>query len=625
MTAPRWPGRSLALAALAAAALACTAGAARAAAERGAPPPDAFDYLYAEPNSGAASGGHVALRIGEHVHHFQQVEGGALRLFRVDAARFDHSYRALGNRTLTATHVVVGEDAAEELRWAFESYRQRQDADFDVLDERRRDRALLASFGGGDAWAIEASGYFAADEGAAAGAGYDATRAGLDALSRVAERIEAERGAGYLARRAGELAAAIAHLGGDAATLGPGVARRYTDLASEWLAVELLRAPAPLAPGSWVSLDAPGWTLDADDRAQLGAIASAIADAAVSLAGSSRPDRGFPMLVALARLEALERSVASGRWVLLDPSRGDEDVVPASEVRSNEAPLRRILAERGEDFRLAREALLAPESWDESRLSRLELAGAAWAALDDALRRGTPLPVPTTLQVPSRTAATRALPRPALAAEALHAAGDRAAWAEAEWLATLRQRYPYDLVTRNCVTELFTVLASVPLAAQVDPAGPLQFVPLAGSLAVQSAFAGSPSELRPSYRVRAIDALARCDGSALATGLRESSTVTARSYAPNDADPLFLFFTGEAAPVRPVLGAFNLALGVGGTVLGALAAPWDGGTLLRRGWEGVIFSVPELAFVSLRRGTIPFAPVSWESDLATLCETTPGS
>lgn len=588
--------------------------------------PSSFEFLYAEPNSGAASGGHVALAIGEHVYHFQQVEGGILRLFRIDAARFDHSYRALGNRTLTATNVPVGAAAAEELRWAFETYRQRQDADFDVLDELRRDRSLLERLGQGQgarAAALEASGYFAAEPTAGPADQAESVHAGLAAVRRVAERIEAEHGAEYLAGRSHELALAIESTAAQA--LGAGFARRHAALASEWLAIEVLRHPMPLAPASWVSLDAQDWLLGDDERARLREIADAVTEAAVALARSERGDRGFPLLVALARLEALERSIASGRLVLLDPARGDEPVVPAAEVRARRDALRRVAVERGEDFRLARAALLAPGSWDESRLSRLELAGAAWAGLAAALEHGAPLRVPTPLQVPSRIATPAALPTPMLAAPLYAAAGVRAAAAEEAWLASLRERYPYDLITRNCVTELFTVLASVPLETHVDPAGALRFVPLAASRAVESTYPLTQVETRPSYRSLALGALARCDGSPLAAGLRESSTITARSYDPNDADPLFLFFTDEVAPLRPVLGALNLAVGAGGVVAGAALAPWDGGTLARRGWEGVIFSVPELAFVSLRRGTIPFAPLGWESDLAALCAAEHGS
>ncbi|MBK7976630.1 MAG: hypothetical protein IPK07_26310 [Deltaproteobacteria bacterium] len=600
------------------------ARAAPAPAESGGAAPSFFEYLYAEPNSGAASGGHVAIRIGENVYHFQQVEGGILRLFRVDAARFDHSYRALGNRTLTVTRVAVPPGAAEELRWAFEGYRQRQDGEFGTLDERRRDLDLLRAWRltGGDhgVAAVAASGYFASGDAPpeeADGSEEKARRAGLEALRRVAARIEGELGAGYLARRSRELALTIESL--DEASLGEGIARRYTDLAAEWLAVELLADPPPLAAGSWVSLDVPEFALEARDRTRLRELADTVADAAVALAQSSRPDRGDPLLVALARLEALERSIASGRLVLLDPARGDEALVPTADVRASTGALRRILAERGDDFRYARDALFAPDSWDEGRLSRLELAGAAWADLAGALERGAPLRIPTPFQIPSRVAPARAYPKPALAPAVLAGAHERAARAEAAALARLRERYPYDLVTRNCVTELFAILATVPLEAHVDAAGALHFVPLAASHAVADTYPGSRAEVRPSFRVRALDAFERCDGSALATDLREASTLTAHSYTPNDADPLFLFFTDDAVALRPLLGVLNLAVGAGGTVAGAALAPWDGGTLLRRGWEGVIFSVPELAFVSLRRGTIPFAPLGWESDLRERC------
>jgi len=61
---------------------------------------------------------------------------------------------------------------------------------------------------------------------------------------------------------------------------------------------------------------------------------------------------------------------------------------------------------------------------------------------------------------------------------------------------------------------------------------------------------------------------------------------------------------------RPLYGIANLLVGIGGTLTGLALLPIDGGTTLRRGLYGALFSLPELAFVNIRKGSFEWAPRS---------------
>jgi len=87
--------------------------------------------------------------------------------------------------------------------------------------------------------------------------------------------------------------------------------------------------------------------------------------------------------------------------------------------------------------------------------------------------------------------------------------------------------------------------------------------------------------------------------------LRESNTLTSTVYESNRQDSFFLFFT-DALPVRPLLGAANLAAGLGASAAGLALLPFDGGYALLSGVKGALFSLPELAFVNLRKGTFDY-------------------
>ncbi len=106
----------------------------------------------------------------------------------------------------------------------------------------------------------------------------------------------------------------------------------------------------------------------------------------------------------------------------------------------------------------------------------------------------------------------------------------------------------------------------------------------------------------PSYRQARVDALART-GTPIVVRLRESNVLTSTIYRPSRDDSTFLFFTDDALLLRPLLGAANLVVGTGATLLGFLQAPVDRGAALGAGLRGVLWSLPELFFVNVRKGS----------------------
>ena len=85
--------------------------------------------------------------------------------------------------------------------------------------------------------------------------------------------------------------------------------------------------------------------------------------------------------------------------------------------------------------------------------------------------------------------------------------------------------------------------------------------------------------------------------------LRESNTLTARSYRRGHGDSYFLFFTDDQPLLRPVFGAFNLLAATFESLVGLAWAPVDRGDTLVSGLEGMVVSLPELAFWNIRKGS----------------------
>ena len=111
----------------------------------------------------------------------------------------------------------------------------------------------------------------------------------------------------------------------------------------------------------------------------------------------------------------------------------------------------------------------------------------------------------------------------------------------------------------------------------------------------------------PSYRRARLDEMTRAEP-AVRVGLRESNVLTSTVYRRNADDSFFLFFTDDVAALRPVFGTVNLAAGLGATAVGLPLLPVDGGHTLLAGLRGALFSLPELVFVGVRKGSFDHVP-----------------
>jgi len=89
----------------------------------------------------------------------------------------------------------------------------------------------------------------------------------------------------------------------------------------------------------------------------------------------------------------------------------------------------------------------------------------------------------------------------------------------------------------------------------------------------------------------------------LAAALRESNAFTSSFYEPADHAGFFVFFADSPWPLRPLFGALNLAGALVRGGIGVATLPFDRGAGLRSGLDGAFWSLPELVFANVRKGT----------------------
>jgi hypothetical protein len=589
---------------------------------------DALSWVYVAPNSGGSSGGHAAACFAERCFHFQQVDDARIRLRRDDFEKLDFDYRVLGNRSLHVSHVAVSTSDAARLKDAFDRRLVAETIAFDRLDDRRDDRLLLERLAAPapSPFELAGAGYFVADDSDGSPRWWPAGAARAAPIDALRALVAARFGDDFLDRRAADLRAQIARLvppsAADEAVGEAGFATRHHDLLEALVAVEVLRAAPPLRAGSLVDAGA----LAPGEAQALQAFAARLRAAMLEVLDSPRPDRGKPLLVGLARLLAVEASLDAGSLLVLDVLARDAPVVPAEQVVRHRAAVEQVAVERRADLARLRASFFSDPGGSEARWSLLEVAATLAAEMEHGVAAGRPIRLHRGAPLPLRGARRADWPRPSLAGVDVERALDLARQREATVAAELDAGYAYDLFERNCVTEIFHTIdtalaggesaADAPAASEaalggwVDGQAGWNFVPAVSARAVDASYAVIHREQRPSYR-RATVRRMRAVEPSWRVAVREGNVLTARSYRPNPDDPAFLLFSDDAGIARPLFGAVNLAWGAGASVVGAALAPVDRAALLRAGVEGMLYSLPELAFVSVRKGTYAFAPRAW--------------
>lgn len=614
--------------------------------------PRAVDYLYVEANEGGSSGGHVAFRFGEWTFHFQQHASGLIRLRRDDSAIFQHVYAMLGNRTIRESRIAVSDETYDLLRAAFMRRHVVETAHFETLDDLRRDVALFEDLvlhlgsheikpptahpeeaqPWGPSRRVPALGYFLPDAAAPPSAGES------PALRLLRERLAAAYGTAFLNTRIAEVrrdlretpvhaaSPAVSAIAADEyPAFTPSDVAQWEDRTIGLFGLQILRAAAPLRAGAYIIPDGDEFALGPQERSRLQQFRARLERDVAALTTSSRSDWGFPFAVGLARLAAIDLSLRLGRLVVLAsaaPEEGDARRMPDAVGVAIEAEVRADLAE-------ARAAFVEPDRPREADYTAVELATQRLSTVRTAVAQHTWPDLRTTSVLPALPARRTDLEWPSLSAAEVTEQLAIARARERDYLAALQRLYPYDLITRNCVSELFAVVnralaadESRRLGGVVSMRRTLNFIPFRSAAAVDAHYRVTAHRKRPSYREQRLAEMYR-DEPALLVALRESNTLTSTVYLPAARDSPFLFFTDNALLARPLLGAANLTVALADSALGLLTAPFDRATRLRKAINGALFSLPELAFVNIRKGSLAFVPRPTSASAAAAASASP--
>jgi len=619
------------------------------------------DYLYIESNEGNSSGGHVALRLDDRVYDFQHHHPGVVRLDRRHAGDFLYSYAYLQNRPMHVSRLSVSDETAALLRDHFNGIYLAQRAQFDALAVLAEDRRLLTAFAGAtdptrtETIELPGTGYFFAGRPRSPFLEPSEPSKPSDpspALLALRDRAQGRLGRDWIQRRIDAERDALDSMQpvvtrSDKLTTEPGAwpnvetafSLRYRDRRSAIAALEVLRDATATRADATIRGLGPEFDLTPEQVAALRAFGARLEGDLLGLLTSKRQDWGFAMLVGMARLDVLEQSIRSGSLVVLDAFPHDAANVPYDALDASEAlPL--LIADSAADVEQARSALsaapvVAPaatplatsvhtpatrvmpgadEALDEASYGHLETSLNRYHELRNSREHRSDLRIATDPMLPARSAAFPLDVIPQQPHARFAAAAAAAAVVERNYGDALHARLAYNLTGRNCVSELLDTIddamgdddtSAALLGGTIDKAGPERIIPFVSADAVNSNYRVEARFVLPSWREQRMAQSIAAGESTAMVSLRESNTLTSSIYRPAPEDSYFVLFADHAA-VRPLAGAVNLVAATAATAAGIATLPLRGIEPLRMGIRGMLFSLPELAFVRIRRGSFVY-------------------
>lgn len=561
-----------------------------------------LDFLYVNANAGEAAGGHTALRLGDSVFHYQFFPDSTFLLVRESWAEFRFLYNELHNRTISLASLPLDPADYARIRNHFTELLVGQQQFFDACQAVQEEEQLIwEMLHGRYEISVPGLGFFRKEGGRSPGS------------ALLQEAIDAELGRGFL-QQAVVLADESLQRTVIAVNAGERPGRKLREQLVWRESLRILAEARALDENSLIPPMAGEGLLDSLDAESLQKFSGQLLRSIVELLRSTRPDRGESLLLQTARYLVVQRSLAAGQLYTLDPFPDDVRKVFLTEAELGEERLR-TLQDNLLQKAVHRSHLFFQEAvHPELAYSFLEAGrGRAWELLQTGDGRQE-VRILAKVTLPSRRR-TVSLGNLQLERESLEE-GSEILEGELQLLQEKREAlYGYNLFLRNCATELIRSLNSAfpdsaageaALGGWLEPDSSLLFVPFLFYEQSRAAFSLEGEEILVARRLRNLEKLYK-EESDLLVWFRESNTLTATLYEPRSKDTPFLFFTDDTLLLRPIQGLLNVGYAALHGAVGLVTLPFDGGDSVYQAGRGVFYSLPELAFGNIRKGSFSMA------------------
>ena len=610
---------------------------------------NSINYIYVESSEGNSSGGHAALQFDNDIFHYQYSDPGIIHLEKQNTEHFEFDYRFAANRSLHTSQIDVTEDTYVLLKDYFSFQYQTQQQQFGLLDDLDKDRILLESFlpiksGQADhPLRLKGAGLFYNESDFSfnqiTNQSIHSRNPSVTTLTLHDEIIKTY-GKDFLGQRTAKIISQIKSLQPtqwqkpivniSEQNNPPFVysfANRYMDLTTAMLAIQVIEQGLSLVSDAYIKPPGQLFKLSELEIAALHVYRNQLSKSLIKLVNSNRPDWGVAVLVNTARLIAVDKSIKQGKLIFVntfDSQATDTDEVGLDKYAGQ---LQRHISDTQISFLKYKSLLTQNKPFTEINYSQLEMLANRHTELKKAATGKKTIRLYSASLIPGKSIALPLLVTPELPIATIKLELQQLSIYQQQYLAALKKHYAYNLITRNCVTELFSSIDNALLQETKDKASSelkggsnqrlggyvdtsmTNFIPVTSHYAVRNNYNVIKQMSFPSFRLMKLNEF-YSEENDLLVYLRENNTLSSTIYNHNPDDSFFIFFTDNELLLRPLFGAINTIAGLGQSMLGLFTWPFDSGTMLSSGSSGVLMSIPELLFVNMRKGSFKYLPYS---------------
>jgi hypothetical protein len=556
-----------------------------------------LDFIYVNANTGEAAGGHSAIKFGSTVFHYQFFPDDLFLLVRDSWTNFTFIYNELSNRSIGLASLPLRGQIFSRLNAHFTGVLIKQQQDLLQLRIARSGLRLVQQLNSNvSAVELPTAGLF------------NNQSTNNSFMLEIKHELDQSLELGGVQKRQQLLRTKGKTLLADK-EIGWSISR-VTEL--EQILLEqhfftLMLQGASLAKDAIITLP-ESIELSDEELKKLTEYKKDLLASIVRLCLSNRPDRAESLLLQTARYLVVSRSISTRILHTLDPFSSaavSKFVDPGSDVQS-------VYNQLQQDGFQARSIFFEEISHQDIAYTHLETIFGRLHEVRGAVVHGYQLRAEPGMLLPSRSGrvAVDWLPETENSLLGIEELETQVATLIARVVGGLG----YDLIQRNCSTELlrninFTFADAeegrVELGGWLTPEQGFVFIPAGMQKQVIQEFPVTRQDILVSRRLRMLDMLFARENDML-IWLRESNTLSSTLYNPRMQDSAFLFFTDNVFVMRPFLGLANLAWASLYGVSGLFTLPKDGGERIRQGVRGVFYSLPEVLFSNIRKGTYDF-------------------
>lgn len=574
-----------------------------------AEPITTLDFIYVNANTGQSSGGHSALRLGNLVYHFQFFPDKIFHIIREPWENFRYVYGIQENRTIRIMPIVLNNKNYNFFLERLNDIYLKQQKELKNLEKLDNDFKILESVVKGDSlFHLKGAGYFSKSE----------KKKGH--FKKLKSRINSKYGSQYLLKSIISIRrvlnnfnfpdSKIQNVNLNSRDYPRGVqsySSEYIELLSRLQAFEVLYEEINLNKEALITYHSESKSEKKEILLNnLNQIKNKLEDEILFFL-SDADTTGYPLLIKLAKYLTITQSIEEEKLIFLN-TFGKSHSLLVGEAIQNKVYLSSIYKEINKRLKHLYENLFQKDlsfATSEIQWTQLEDLISRREEIVNSLNSNQAIRVYFEIMLPAKEENVY-LYHNKIENESLERLLAIYRENRDNYEKAMQAKYPFNLLNRNCTTEIFRTLNSFletkenstdTLGGYISEKDSFVFIPVYAYNTVEGKYNTKTGLEVPSFREII---LSKKD---FMNKLKETNTITSNHYKFNNEDSLFLFFTDDLIWTRPLFGIVNLVVGTGELMIGTLYLPMDNGDKFIKGLQGIFFSLPELIFFNIRKGT----------------------